>query len=185
MKKLLFIILCFAATLQLAAQQGITKYGQNITAPSNDFVDKNGKTGNEPMLDANGQRLIDLSTSPTVNGLSASGATILGYIYASSTSLTDFGFCWGTSSNPVYNTAGFHISWNDQVGPPAIPAIPRGFSTLLSSLTDNTKYYFRFFAINASGVHYGNEETFTTLPVSALDANTFTPPSEPKIFIIK
>lgn len=185
MKKLLLIIVCFTLTLQLAAQ-GVTKYGQNTLGPSNDFVDKNGKTGSEPMLDINGQRLIDIVTSQNVTNITSSSAIASFTINASSTPLTDFGMCWGTSTNPLYNTPGSYVSWVEN-GSPATGPMPFSFGASMTPLSASQVYYVRVFAINGSGVHYGNEVTFTTLaaPLSALDAPSAPLPSSLKIIILK
>ncbi len=56
MKPFIFILLCIVSTYELPAQ-GLTKYGQSMTA-STDFVDKNGKTGSSPTLNKNGQVVV-------------------------------------------------------------------------------------------------------------------------------
>lgn len=55
MKPILFILFGLACTIEMSAQ-GITKYGQSVSA-GNDFVDVNGKLVNKSSLDKNGQVL--------------------------------------------------------------------------------------------------------------------------------
>jgi uncharacterized protein (TIGR02145 family) len=65
------------------------------------------------------------------------------------------GICWKTSSNPTINDcktlngSGFGI-----------------FSSYLSYLIPNTKYYVRAFATNSLGTAYGNETSFLTNPTT-------------------
>lgn len=84
-----------------------------------------------------------------------SSTVITGGIISSSggTNVTARGVCFNTSPNPTisndYTLEGSGIG---------------EFISELSSLEPNTQYYVRAFAINADGVAYGNEITFTTLP---------------------
>ena len=68
-----------------------------------------------------------------------------------------------------------------------MPPMPFAYVAVLTSLSASTTYYVRVFLVNGTGVHYGNEVTFTTLAAAppTLDAPTFTPPSDSKIFILK
>lgn len=65
--------------------------------------------------------------------------------------VTERGICWSTSSKP--DITGSHISNGSGVG---------AFTGDLTSLTPNTTYYVRSYAINSGGVAYGNEVTFKT-----------------------
>lgn len=65
------------------------------------------------------------------------------------------GVCWGTSQNP--STSSYKT--NDGTGTGV-------FQSSLSGLTENTRYYVRAYATNSSGTAYGNEVSFTTLPLS-------------------
>ena len=61
------------------------------------------------------------------------------------------GVCWGTSPDPTINDNGT----NDGSG-------PGNFTSNLTVLNPGTIYFLRSYAINAVGVGYGNEVTFTT-----------------------
>ena len=74
------------------------------------------------------------------------------------TPVTARGICWGTSPNPTVA----NDSTRNGVGPGA-------FTSNISGLLGSTTYYVRAYAINTTGVAYGNQITFTT-PVP-------TPPS--------
>jgi uncharacterized protein (TIGR02145 family) len=64
------------------------------------------------------------------------------------------GVCWDTIPNPA--RTGFHTS--DGTG-------PGGFTSTLTGLTANSKYYVRAYATNSAGTGYGNEIIFNTNPV--------------------
>lgn len=65
------------------------------------------------------------------------------------------GVCWSLSPEPTITD--FHLTQSGGAGT---------FSCYLSSLTVGTTYYVRGYAINSSGVVYGNELTFTTTNIS-------------------
>jgi uncharacterized protein (TIGR02145 family) len=64
------------------------------------------------------------------------------------------GICWGTSHNP--SRAGIHTTDGASIGI---------FTSSLTGLVPNTLYYVRAYATNSAGTAYGNEESFTTIPV--------------------
>jgi uncharacterized protein (TIGR02145 family) len=62
------------------------------------------------------------------------------------------GICWNTSGNPTIENS----TTSENVGMGA-------FTSILTQLTPNTKYYVRAYASNSTGTVYGNEINFTTL----------------------
>ena len=62
------------------------------------------------------------------------------------------GVCWSSSPSPT--TDQFKTVDGPEIG---------NFTSMITGLTPNTKYYVRAYAINASGISYGNEYSFTTL----------------------
>ncbi len=70
--------------------------------------------------------------------------------------ITARGVCWSTQSNPTI--ASFKTTDSSGLGV---------FTSKLANLTDGTTYYVRAYAINASGITYGNELQFTTNPATA------------------
>ena len=66
--------------------------------------------------------------------------------------ISEQGFCWSTNSVPTIND--FKIQKSPIIGE---------FSSLISSLDDNTQYYVRAYAINQKGVGYGEIAKFSTL----------------------
>jgi uncharacterized protein (TIGR02145 family) len=101
---------------------------------------------------ANGVPL--LNTFP-ITDISTTGAYCGGSITDDNAGLiTERGVCWGTSPGPLIT--GFHTS--DGIG-------PGGFTSMLTGLTANTKYYVRAYATNSVGTGYGNEIIFNTDPI--------------------
>ncbi len=90
-------------------------------------------------------------TQQVVN-ITATTATAGGeIIHDGGAPITQRGICWSTIPNPTIND----FSTSDGTG------IGR-FSSSLSSLSPENKYYLRAYAINSAGVSYGEEITFTT-----------------------
>jgi len=71
------------------------------------------------------------------------------------------GICWSTS--PSASVRDKHTNDGFDIGP---------FSTNLTGLAPNTKYYIRAYAVNSVGVSYSSETSFTTNPVSGATITT-------------
>jgi predicted outer membrane repeat protein len=69
-------------------------------------------------------------------------------------SVTARGICWSTSQNPT--TANSKTTNGTGTG---------SFSSTITGLNPNTKYYVRAYATNAGGTGYGNQDSLTTLPL--------------------
>jgi uncharacterized protein (TIGR02145 family) len=61
------------------------------------------------------------------------------------------GICWGLTANPTI--VGKYTIDGSGLG---------GYTSTLTSLSANTNYYVRAYAINTAGIAYGNQVTFTT-----------------------
>ena len=78
--------------------------------------------------------------------------------------VTERGICWSTNPNPTTNSS--HALSGSGTG---------SFTVSITSLTANTTYYVRAYAINSEGTSYGEEVSFTTLagsgnaPVGAIN----------------
>jgi len=77
-------------------------------------------------------------------------------------SVTGRGICWSTSASPTINDS----KTTDGTG-------GGGFTSGLTSLLANTKYYVRAYATNLIGTAYGNEVSFTTFAVMDNDGNGY------------
>ena len=69
------------------------------------------------------------------------------------------GVCWGTSPSPDID--GGHTDEGTGIG---------SFSGTLDGLTPNTTYYVRAYAVSDYGLTYGNELSFTTIPIWTIEA---------------
>lgn len=68
--------------------------------------------------------------------------------------VTERGICWDKIRNPVITSC----RSRDGSGPGI-------FTSTITGLEQNTRYYARAYAINSEGIGYGNEISFNTLPV--------------------
>ncbi len=96
-----------------------------------------------------------LSTSQLLD-IKSDSATVIGFVVAEGSGFTEKGVCYDTATAPtpekhkVIDTA---------------QTTSATFKVILSGLDYATKYYARAYAIGAEGTVYGEELTFTTLPV--------------------
>jgi len=89
-------------------------------------------------------------------GITSSTATVVGFVVADGDGFTEKGVCYNTATAPtVENTK---VAYTGQT-------LTATFNVTLTGLTYATKYYARAYAISANGTIYGEESTFTTLPV--------------------
>jgi uncharacterized protein (TIGR02145 family) len=95
-------------------------------------------------------------TNITINSVTSGGSITS----SGGADVTARGVCYGTSTNPTIS--GTHTSDNKGSGT---------FTSSITGLTPDTKYYIRAFATNSAGTAYGNEVSFTT---TALVAPTVT-----------
>ncbi|TRZ72724.1 MAG: hypothetical protein D4R97_05650 [Bacteroidetes bacterium] len=103
-------------------------------------------------------------TTPVIN-ITQHTATSGGHVTCDGgATVTARGVCWNTSSNPT--TADSHTLDGSGTGI---------FVSHLTGLTANTLYYIRAYATNSAGTSYGNELTFTTLPIPVLPTVYTTP----------
>ena len=95
-----------------------------------------------------------LSTSEVLN-VKSDSATVLGFIVAGN-DYTERGVCYDIATGPTTSSSKVvYVS----------ATTTATYSVKLSGLSYATKYYARAYAIYASGTIYGEEVTFTTLPV--------------------
>jgi hypothetical protein len=106
-------------------------------------------------------------TTDAVTTVSATTATLGGNI--TNRSYAELGVCYSTTSNPTV-TDNKTVIIKDY-SPPSGSSKPdtKSFSTYVTGLTPNTKYYVRAYAISTAGTVYGKEVSFKTL------LNSFVP----------
>ena len=94
-------------------------------------------------------------TTNSVTNISITSATGGGNVtYNGGAPVTARGVCWSTSSNPSLADA----YTTDDSGDGA-------FVSNITGLSGNTQYYVRAYATNSTGTVYGDNITFTTLPI--------------------
>jgi len=89
---------------------------------------------------------VEASAITTVSAVSGGNVTDDG-----GAEVTERGVCWGTAVNPTVN--GSKTTDGKGTG---------SFTSNLTGLTSDTKYYVRAYATNSAGTAYGNELSFTT-----------------------
>ena len=95
----------------------------------------------DPTVSTTAISLITLSSATAGGNVTADGGG----------AVTGRGVCWSTSENPI--TADSHTSDGTGTGE---------FTSSLTGLSPGTTYHVRAYAINAAGIAYGNDITFTT-----------------------
>jgi hypothetical protein len=96
-----------------------------------------------------------LSTSQTF-GVKSDSATVVGFVVAQGDGFTERGVCYNTAANPTIDNS--KVAYTKDT-PSAT------FNVVLSGLKYATKYYARAYATSDGLTVYGEEVTFTTLPV--------------------
>jgi uncharacterized protein (TIGR02145 family) len=78
--------------------------------------------------------------------------------------ISSYGVCWDTLHDP--SIEGTHVSFSGGTFP---------FSTTIKNLEQGTLYYVKAYAINSTGLAYGNEVVFRTndSPVTDIDGNVY------------
>jgi starch-binding outer membrane protein SusE/F len=97
-----------------------------------------------------------LSTSQ-VSNVKSDSATVVGFVIASGSGFTEKGVCYDTQTAPTVDKSKVVFSGTSTTAT---------YTVTLTGLNFATKYYARAYAKSASGVIYGDELTFTTLPVA-------------------
>ena len=89
-----------------------------------------------------------------VNFITTSSATIQGEIVEQGmSSVTKYGHCWSTSTSPTISDNNLEVPGGSTIDT---------FSTILTDLSQDTRYYYRAYAVNDQGLAYGSEQSFST-----------------------
>jgi uncharacterized protein (TIGR02145 family) len=95
---------------------------------------------------------VPLLFTDSISGISDTSAIVHGTLYdTQGSTVISIGVCWDNQAGPTYNGNHISTSTEDSV-----------FNIHIPYLSTSTTYYMRVYAINASGVGYGNTITFTT-----------------------
>ena len=109
------------------------------------------KSSSTPTLTTTAASDITTSTATTGGNITSDGGA----------SVTARGVCWGTAAMPTIS--GSKTSDGTGAG---------SFTSSLTSLTPNTKYYLRAYGTNSVGTGYGDEVSFTTGQIVAATLTT-------------
>jgi uncharacterized protein (TIGR02145 family) len=105
-------------------------------------------------------------TTANVTGITQTTATAGGNVTSDGNAdVTSRGVCWGTAQNPTTSSS----KTSDGTGTGT-------FTSSMTGLTANTKYYIRAYANNSTGTAYGDEKSFTTEPIKTvtdIDGNVY------------
>ena len=96
-----------------------------------------------------------LSTSQFLN-VKSDSATVVGFVVAEGDGFTERGICYNTAATPTI--ANSKVIYNGAINKAT-------YQVILSGLAYATKYYARAYATGIEGTIYGEEVTFTTLPI--------------------
>ena len=88
--------------------------------------------------------------------ITSSSANVVGYVIAEGDGFNEKGICYNTATAPTVEN--MKVAYTGQTKTAT-------FNVTLTGLTYATKYYARAYAIGPNGTIYGEESTFTTLPV--------------------
>jgi PKD repeat protein len=100
-------------------------------------------------------------TTASVNSVTTSSASSGGTVTSNGGGeITQKGVCWGTAQNPAVDGSKTESGTGSQ-----------SFTSTISGLNPNTKYYVRAYAVNSAGTSYGSEVSFTTKGVETLAEN--------------
>jgi len=108
-------------------------------------------------------------TTDTVTDISYNSCSVQGnIIHIGEKVVFQHGFCYSRSQNPSINKSTIQLGSINSTG---------YFSSSLSNLQTNTKYYVRAYAQNKDGIFYGNEIEFNTIwdnsTISDIDGNIY------------
>jgi uncharacterized protein (TIGR02145 family) len=119
--------------------------------------------GNEVTFSSNPVILATLTTT-AVTSITQTTAVAGGNISSDGGgAITARGVCWSTATAPL--ATGLHTTETGTTGT---------FTSNLTGLTSNTKYYIRAYANNSAGTAYGDENSFTTEQLKDADGNVYT-----------
>jgi len=96
-----------------------------------------------------------LATTQSSN-VTSSTATVVGFVVAERDGFTEKGICYSTQAGPT-TADGKAVYSGDET--------TAAFTVTVTGLNYATKYYARAYGINPAGTFYGEDQTFTTLPV--------------------
>ncbi len=111
---------------------------------------------------------LPILTTYNAGSITAAGATFYAYVdNAGTPAYTERGFCYSTAPNPTVADSKITVAGTGT----------DTFSEAVTGLNGGTTYYVRAWAVNAAGVAYGNEISFTTISLGTLATLTTSTPT--------
>ena len=83
-------------------------------------------------------------------------ATVVGFVVAEGDGFTEKGVCYSTQASPTTDDNKAVYSGDEKIA---------SFTITLTGLSYATTYYARAYGVNSNGTFYGEDQTFTTLPI--------------------
>ena len=97
---------------------------------------------------------VPLIQTGNAGSITSSGANILGIIVEQGqSSVIRYGHCWSNSTEPIISDNNLEVSGGSTIDT---------FSTILTNLSQDVRYYYRAYAVNDQGLAYGPEKSFST-----------------------
>ena len=103
------------------------------------------------------EELTKIKTGTTADAVGSNTASVSSTFIDVGSNITEYGHCWSTSSTPTVS---------DSKDSKTSGAKKGEFTSELSSLDPNTKYYIRPFAVDNDETIYGGQLSFTTLEIN-------------------
>ena len=119
--------------------------------------------GSEVSFNSNPVLLATLTTATTTSITQTTAVSGGNIASDGGGAITARGVCWSTATAPL--ATGLHTTETGTTGT---------FTSNLTGLTSNTKYYIRAYANNSAGTAYGDEKSFTTEQLKDADGNVYT-----------
>jgi uncharacterized protein (TIGR02145 family) len=133
----------------------IRAYATNVIGTAYGVLDSFTTLPIAPIITTNSVTTIDKTSAVSGGNISSDGGS----------AITARGIVWNKTGNPIVGTDSIRTDASSTTG---------SYTLNLGNLNSGITYYVRAYAINAIGTSYGNQLTFTTLPVLDTIGNQYT-----------
>ena len=133
----------------------IRAYATNVIGTAYGVLDSFTTLPIAPIITTNSVTTIDKTSAVSGGNISSNGGS----------AITARGIVWNKTGNPIVGTDSIRTDASSTTG---------SYTLNLGNLNSGITYYVRAYAINTIGTSYGNQLTFTTLPVLDTIGNQYT-----------
>ena len=133
----------------------IRAYATNVIGTAYGVLDSFTTLPIAPIITTNSVTTIDKTSAVSGGNISSDGGS----------AITARGIVWNKTGNPIVGTDSIRTDASSTTG---------SYTLNLGNLNSGITYYVRAYAINTIGTSYGNQLTFTTLPVLDTIGNQYT-----------